>query len=720
MYRRIPSAAVYVLALCGLAHAQPAWFAPEHPWRAVMKLERADAQCVLAELPLEGGVAAAPLKAAALDAAGRPLEYRVVHEGAGRAAVLVRLEGATNETVAVYYGGDTPGPRARPDLKDPAPIELTVLFQGSPNVPTTTSGLLFLGAVADAPVKRLRAVSNPMTDLFDREGSEAEKKNASRSWIVRAVSNLLCPEDGEYRFALDCRDAGVLLVDGEPAVEWPGEHGGGDWRVGPPFRLSAGVHRLEMLNMSRNWFAMRLGWQRPGRAAIVSIETAQLIAGGEPQEARLERMDTPLHPFFTYKVERAYSFYGRPLTFVPVQFRDESRNWLADNVRFAWEFGAAAAAGGPAESEARHPRHVFSAPAVHSVRLRVRDALGFEAERERRVDCRRVPVDQYAFACEVLDLPSACYPRDRVAPRLRLTGTPAGGIGLDAMWQVRAPSGRVSAEGRAAVFPGLEAQFLSLPEMAAGDVAEITWSLAHAGAVLERGAIRFLSPPFESLPVAARGDHLLDREGRIIVLVPFAEAGVFAQPAITTAEAFGSLVCLDDFLAVPGADEDGRGGRIVDGPDRPFVTRVTLPAPEAVPGVYAPLRKFTRAVEAVEDDTDVVILSVGLSDMPYRTGADMFERQAAALTDLVSATMGRPVLWVTPPPYRPDPDRIRPLAAAIRRAAEARRVPVADLFTAFQGLEGRRGKLLSGEETALTRAGQDLTAQLIARALLQE
>ena len=45
---------------------------------------------------------------------------------------------------------------------------------------------------------------------------------------------MLCPVPGVYRFAIDCRDAGFLFVDGDMAASWPGEHSAGHWQAARP------------------------------------------------------------------------------------------------------------------------------------------------------------------------------------------------------------------------------------------------------------------------------------------------------------------------------------------------------------------------------------------------------------------------------------------------------------------------------------------------------
>jgi hypothetical protein len=156
----------------------------------------------------------------------------------------------------------------------------------------------------------------------------------------------------------------------------------------------------------------------------------------------------------------------------------------------------------------------------------------------------------------------------------------------------------------------------------------------------------------------------------------------------------------------------------VDGPDRPIVRHAPLPDWESVPDAYGPFLKLVQIPRAVALGTDVVVISVALRDVLAGVDPDAFERQLAALGDLIAFSMDCPVLWVTPPPYPADPDRIRPYAAAIRRVADARRMPVADVYTAFIGMRSESRPLFRRRDLALSASGQALAAQVIARALL--
>ena len=123
---------------------------------------------------------------------------------------------------------------------------------------------------------------------------------------------------------------------------------------------------------------------------------------------------------------------------------------------------------------------------------------------------------------------------------------------------------------------------------------------------------------------------------------------------------------------------------------------------------------------AVGAHAAVAVLSVGLRDLLNGQGAAAFECQAAALTDLLTASKGVRVVWVTPPPYPSELDRAREFAAAIRRVAEPRGLDVADLFTRFRCEERNWRAFFSANPLALSERGHRLAAQEIARAVVGE
>lgn len=618
---------------------------------------------------------------------------------------------------AVYYGG--PGRSAgRPvdSAQDLLPVSMEVFKPAANSVPTSRARMAYLLDQAAGPVQAAYLANFGRIDLS--KDLPAERGVPGR-WIVRLKSIVLCPEDGVYRLALDCRDAGFVWVDGEPAAECPGEHDAGEWQEGPALSLKAGPHRIEALTMTRSPIVVRLGWRLPGRGEIAPIPHASLLTAREVSDPRVETMTQPLQPDFAFTLMPAYSLRGGSVAFIPVSFTNTTQYWVTNTVRCRWRFGS-----GP-EAEGESVTRVFASPGRYPVTMEVRDALGFVGTCEKTVDCRQVQPRQYAAAADLIDLPATCYVDDQVSPRLLLTGSLPGSRSVDVQWEIQTRSGGRTVLSNAVVLAG-EPVRIPLTRMEAGDLASIVWHVKHGGADVASGTVKFMTPPFDEFPARVVGDSLFGSSGNQLVLLPYRHAGAFAQQPISTRQAFGKILCVDDFLASPELPGVGTTpfhrtlARMVDGSGKPVIAYASPPIWEKCPEAYGPLLKLVHVPAAVSPDMDVVVLSVGLRDFTELKETAAFERQIAALSDLVAVSMKRRLIWVTPPPYPGQSDRVREFAAAIRRVADARRIPVADLYTTFCGARDDVSPFVEGQDLVLSEAGQSLAAQMIARALLQE
>jgi hypothetical protein len=230
------------------------------------------------------------------------------------------------------------------------------------------------------------------------------------------------------------------------------------------------------------------------------------------------------------------------------------------------------------------------------------------------------------------------------------------------------------------------------------------------------------------LPARIEGDRLYDAAGTRLVLVPEEGVSSFRQPtpAPVPARRLGRLVCVDDSLGVAGFVEPGAEpfdrilARLLEG-RMEDVRYAPLPEWSQFPDSYGPLRTLVDVpVALIRERADVAILSIGLRDILELKDVERFERQAAALSDLVAVSMKIRTVWVTPPPYPSAPERSRVFAAAIRRVAEARGIPVADLFTAFRCATDSRHVFFQDNPLMLSDPGHKLVGQQIVRALMGE
>jgi hypothetical protein len=368
---------------------------------------------------------------------------------------------------------------------------------------------------------------------------------------------------------------------------------------------------------------------------------------------------------------------------------------------------------------------VYGRPGTYEATVTVTDELGFRARAARTITCRGEVPEEYAVAAGLTALPAACYPGDRLRPCLAVRGGESPGIKLSLCWKAEFADG--SGETGTEALPPLPSKpVVTIGRFKAGRLVRLGWRVCHAGHTVLEGEALFLRPPFSRLPARVDGEALVDEAGcRLVLLANPGRPDPIRFP-VPSGRGARSFVLLDDCLAaggltcaagIPAVAElvrarlpAGGGGEVV---------HVPLHVRDGPPSAYAPHLKFPRAAAAARGaraDT-VLVLSLALEDMLARLHPDEFERQAAALTDMLTLTGKHPLVWITPPPFPQSPVPVRPYARAIMRVAEARGIPVGDVFTAFMAADQPR--LFDRVSMGPTEQGRALAAEVIARACRQ-
>ena len=694
----------------------PLWSRPDSPCRVVFRLPQRSGRTALLTVPAQGKTLD-PAGFVAISHKEEQVPVEVLRIGATEAQVLVQTESLRTRTEnALYYGGsERNGGSTR--VQDPYPFLVDRHRLPGGSMPNSWEKALHLlrrsGRAVDYSYESgLGELAGFRPGGHGRHGSRKHRDSIA---VVHTM--LRCAEAGVYTFGVQVRGVGFLAVNGELVASQLDPHASRAWHEGASLRLEKGVHRVEIWAFQRRNTYILPQWLPPGAKRPGPIPATSFCTATEIKDQRAESIDRTLHAGFTYEILTPYRFEGNPAFFVPVRFRDISRNWLARNTGYRWHFGDGV------EVNEQNPLHVFVGAGFHKASLTVRDSLGFEAESERGIDCRLAQPEEYAVAAEVVRLPPVCYPSDAVEPALRISGDVPERRALDVAWTVHGTD-KAGTHHRQ-VFLAERHVDVPLCRETTRRLRRIAWTLSHHDILIGKSEIVFSRPPFDLRPAEVRGSHLFDARGRLVVLVPYEHGGQRVQPPISTREAFGRVACVDDSLAssgLPGIDElpgfDRILARIVNGPDRPIVRCVTLPDWSEYPQAHGRLVKLVEVPAALAESTDVAILSLGLRDMLAAGNVQQFEREAAALTDLLSATMGTPVVWVTMPPYPPDPSSTRPYAAAVQKIAAARRIPVADLFTAFLASRPNFREFFHGDDLRLSEQGRQMAARVIARALL--
>ena len=732
---RTPNIALFaaVLALPAMAEVDPPWVLPDCPERIVFKFPPRAGDVLLLRVPAPqspewGSPSATNAAPAATNATGfavydwrgERVRHRVVHTDADETCVLICGSGPSSGNLrGVLYSGplSATATASQGSCRDDKPISVSLFRRRSMSVPNNWDRMAYLfDRAGDPPRVVERAsfedISSLRSDVFHSDEHRAD------GTLLRAQSLLLCPSGGVYRFAIDCRDAAFLFIDRTLAVSWPGEHEEGEWQEGPPMLLEGGPHSLELYLCTIRPTFVRVGWRTPDEEAPQPLSVTNLLASGEIEDRRFERIDRSLQPYFTFQVMPSYAFRDVPGVFVPVRLKNASADWVTDNMVVRWLFD------GKEQAEGLNAVHVFRGAGIHRASVEVRDDLGFSGGIERPIDCRSLRAREYALTAMMTGLPAACFESDSIDPQLVLAGSLPPSSSAIVSW-VAEFRGGLKKEFRQSLQLQDESVPFPMGKMQAGALERISWAVAHEGVNLRAETVRFLRPPFGAQPVRIVGDRLYDATGAQLVLLPYSSSGRFTQPPVPAGHRFGRVVCVDDFLAAGGTGTNAEANafhaalqRLLSRAESPAVKHAVLPSWEADPGAYGPILKLVQVPGAIDREADAVILSIGRADILTGQDPAAFERRMAAISDLLAGSLNGPVVWVTPPPQLLPGDRVRPYAAAIQRVAEARGMPVADIFTALLGMNEDRHRFLSGGGPLLSENGQNLAAQLIARALL--
>ncbi len=720
---------------------------PESGWvdttlmfRAVCEITDAVRDAFLVRLPVPESLPAIT-HVTATDGTGAPLEVRVVEQADDRIAVVV-ADPAGNplsrgQPALVYFGyregGALPEQAAGAGPVTSLPVSGFLRAIAGQGRPTSWDRYRYM-VLQDGPRHPVHAPAfEPLEfrellerDIAegDRPGSRDRRRGLYRDdHFVVLQGWIRIPERGSYRFALQNRGLGVVHLDGDEVVATGPLAEGDDWVAGEPVDLAPGLRLVEMFIMGQRGTAARLGWQAPGSTNVVALPPSVYAAPVELMP-RIERADYPLHAALAIQPGpgQPFAFRGLDTVFVPVVLENRSRNWTGRPVTATW-FGADGRPLGTGERLA----HVFAGSTLHPVSLEVRDALGFTASARQVFDARLVEPQWVAIDARLLDVPAVCYAGDLVMPMLHLTGQTPPRQSVELRWRVDR-GGKVTEKRRPVTLTRAQSEVVSLGRYTAGELDRLSWELVAAGGIrILSGSVRFLRPPFAVLPESAEGDALLGPQGERIVLIPHRYAGQYRQPPITEAQAFGHVVCIDDMLTRysrrgwPEAQSPFARvlARIVNGPDHPAVTVVSLEAVLPRTEAYAPLEELVALPRQVrERKADVAVLSIGLGEILRSRSPDRFERHMAALSDLISTTLQCPVVWVTPPPYGPQPERVRRHAAAVQRVADARAIPVADLYSALVAMHNGTPVFAESFDLDLTPEAEIYAARIVARAML--
>ena len=708
------------------AGPQPEWRFDAYPYRMFFTVPREARSNVIVRLPRAAGMPVTPEAFACFSPTRAPVPIRVAYSDNDEVAVQAGTgEAKAGGGYCLYFGAAGPKSAVPAAPPDPAPIAGTLRPAQGVAIPSTVERIRHMTRSISAETPRVGIASfDQVADAkeVDRPGRRGHGRGANRQSVSMATfrTHLACRAEGVYRFALSCEDAAYVMLDGEEVVSWMGEHDMGDWRQGKPVAVKAGVHRLDVLMVfSGTAPLLRIGWIRPRQTEVEPVPVRDCLGAYEAVESRIERANRILQPGFTMSMARAYRFRDTQPVFIPVTFRNTTEDWITGEFSARWDFGDGARGAGSTVE------HVYTSLDEFKATIEVRDSLGFAGSCSHAVDCGSLNPEEYAVAVDLMGIPPVCCAKDRIEPCLLIRTLQAPSLSFNLGCDMVLRSGKTLCwSGKVGI--GGEPVRVGTIGAAAGEISEIRWTARHEGAEVFGGVVRFLKPPMQARPTGVAGEALIGADGGRMVLVP--DEAVQARPLSPPhgRNAKGWVVCVDDMLAAGGLLDKDAGepyhailNRLLSDAAK-GVRYQPLPPWESFPESSGRLRKFVDVPAALGTNAAVAVLSVGLRDMLNAEGAAVFERNAAALTDLLLASPGTRVVWVTPPPYPSDLERSREFAAAVRRVCEPRGVSVADLFTRFRCEERNWRTFFAANPLMLSERGHRLAAQEIARAVVGE
>ena len=686
------------------AATPPDWILPAFPERAVFTPDTVPGGYTLLFLSAEKTVNGS---LAVRQTGGDPAPFRIVHAGPDSVAVLIRA--GTNRVqrpMALYLNGRVKGDAGEDALRNPLPVGLEIYRAPGQGIPETWERMRYLFATT-ARRQEFEYLENFQEESIAGQGQQrGRKRGQEHRWLIRMRTWLLVSGDGPYRLAVQSRNSTFVLLDGRLVTSRTSDAREGEWTTGAPVVLRAGVYRLDVYHCSGPALSVRLGWQVPGAAGVVPVPLEALVTSGEAVEPRLERMDRAINPDFGWDMEAPYAVQDGAVVFVPVRFKNRSANRLSPDMQFRWDFGDGNTSSEPA------PHHVYHRPGLWRVTLSARDAMGFSAACERRVDTSLAEPKRIRIGGRVEALPAVCFGSDVVQPRCRVEGDPGSFTDLilhARLWQ----SGKESTVRLPVVLPATWSPAISN----AGDWHRLEWTLMHRDVPLTAGSVQVQVPPLSAAGLSVNGQSLWTARGEQVVLMPWApNQAVRRSPWPLRAQR--RIAVVGEGPVIQSLSRQGVhsrwGKRNGSNEGIPPIQVVALPDWSRDPNVYGPLLKLVETPAAVPAGARGLLVCLGFSDWLAGTDPRVFERQVAALSDGLLGDV--PLMWVTPPPAGDTPGAMRPYVEAIVRTAYVRGIPVADLYSAFT-MTDQSIPLLDDTGLALTRAGEHLMLRVLDAAL---
>lgn len=346
-----------------------------------------------------------------VDSAGKEAATRVVNVGPGdRVLVAFQMAPSVSDYFA-YFGHPSPPARAGKPYEFQAGLleEVRELGKGSVNSWKEVQQLL-----QNSPTVMGRRFVGQISQGFNPFGRGWDYISLFTGWF-RA------PKDGEYLFATESWDASFVLVDGELVVSWPGWHnplGGAHGEHNGRIRLTAGVHRIEYVNVTgQRGQGCTAGWKPPGASEFEVIPAGAFVGLSRAWAGGLEKRGKEFVGDFDWKIMSDLGLEDRSIS--SLSFTDTSTGTAAGkkSATQSWDFGDGTS------STDLNPTHVYLESGVFTVTLELDDRHGGKERVSQKVAARPFWADAGAgLDARLREYWSSVsrYPVDRLSPRANL------------------------------------------------------------------------------------------------------------------------------------------------------------------------------------------------------------------------------------------------------------------------------------------------------------
>jgi len=370
-------AAAWLLAGPALAQERPLWWDGRWRYRTLVRVDRdgdrGRVPAARVRLHIRQGADNGGRDIRIIGPTGQRVPFDIVYAGPDGQYLLVFETRGPQGLYALYYGNPNAG-----DTQRQAPA-WGLVYETRP-IPPRTDASTWQGA--QEALQRASTVYG--ADYWPRVFDGLNPFGPESDYIALYRGHIRCPTAGSYRFSVISDHSAYLLVDNQLVAEWPGPHNIWQGRKGEhsgSITLTQGMHEFLYVHFSYG-SARRAAaaWIPPGKQWWEIIPPAAFPMPLQGQVYESQEFRQPLCADFTYQLQN-YLEAGQA-RLVTVRFSSVSSAEEGLISRYEWDFGD-----GQVGTDAR-PAHVYLAPGLHHVTLRVTSTSGQRALVTKTVNVR--------------------------------------------------------------------------------------------------------------------------------------------------------------------------------------------------------------------------------------------------------------------------------------------------------------------------------------------